>query len=145
MGNEDLINAFYSDILNQVLDAEAKKKAAAERILIIKTDQDRWPHIRDFLTCDLNKHRLLEQAAVAAMQNKADRILQHIRKLYEECDEDEVVDIIRKEMERDQKMLDSVAKEIKYPKSTTFFERRLLQEIRKYVVLQSREYLKADL
>lgn len=145
MGNEDLINAFYGDILNQVLAAETEKKAAAEKILIIRTDHDRWPYIREFLTCDLNKHRLLEQAAVAAMQNKSDRILQHIRRLYEECDEDEAIDIIRNEIEHDQKMLEAVAKEIKYPRLTNFFERRFLQEIRKYVVLQSREYIKAEL
>lgn len=144
MANEDLIHNFYSDILNQVLQTENKKKGAAEKMLIIRSDDDKWPYVRDFLSCDLEKHRLLEQAAVAAMQNKSDRVLAHISRLYEECGVDQVIDIVRAEIDRDQKMLTVIVKQIKHPDSISFFERRFLQEIRKYMVHQARLYVKVD-
>ncbi|MGE5403634.1 MAG: hypothetical protein ACM3PP_01725 [Candidatus Saccharibacteria bacterium] len=141
---DQMVKSFYKDILNSVLDLESRKKRASETILLIKAPREKLPYIRDLLNYDLEKHRLLEQAAVAAMQNQSDEILTHLSKLYDVKAGIDVIDVIREEIARNERLLDPVNKEIKRPKSGTFTERRLLQEINKYAATQAREYIKVN-
>ncbi|MGE5416902.1 MAG: hypothetical protein ACM3UZ_09095 [Acidobacteriota bacterium] len=142
--SDEMVKSFYRDILNSVLDLESRKKRASETILLIKAPREKLPYIRDLLNHDLEKHRLLEQAAVAAMQNHADEILTHLCKLYDVKAGTEVIDVIRDEIARNERLLDPVNKEIKGPKTCSFTERRLLQEINKFAATQAREYIKVN-
>lgn len=142
--SDQMIKTFYKDILNSVLDLESRKKGASETILLIKAPREKLPYIRELLSYDLEKHKLLEQAAVAAMQNNADEVLTHLSKLYVVNIGTDVVDVIREEIARIERLLDPVNKEIKRPKSGSFTERRLLQEINKYAATQAREYIKVN-
>lgn len=141
----DMVRNLYRDILKKVLVLEVNKKETAQRILILKSEQDRLPLIRDYLNADLSKHRLLERAAVSAMQNQVNEVLDHISKLYTTSDDGiSLIECIRSEIATNQSMLAPVIKEIKHPKTCTFFERRILREVNKYVINQAREYAKTD-
>lgn len=140
----EMARNLYHDILKKILALEVEKKEIAQRILILKTQPERFPLIRDFLQADLSRHQLLEQAAVTAMQNQADEVLDHISRLCPTTDGMSLIQCIRGEISRNEKMLDLVGKQIKHPKLCTFTERRILREISKYVVAQAREYAKTD-
>lgn len=141
---EDLVKAFYHDILNRVLAIERRRKQIAEQILLVRTTREKLPLIRDFLNCNLDKNRLLEQAAIAATQNMVDEVLEHIGRLYGGVSIDAVIDTIREEIERNQSLLNPVVKEIKHPRTTNFLERRMIKEIEKAVMKQAREYAKIE-
>ncbi|NLU49870.1 MAG: hypothetical protein GXX09_05595 [Syntrophomonadaceae bacterium] len=141
----DMVKAFYRDILTQVLSIEARKKRASESLLLTKSDRQRLKIIREFLTLDIDKHTLLEQAAITAFRNEAYDILDHLLKLYALDDYDKLMDCIREEISRTQRLLLPVVNEIKYPKTSGFFERRVIQEVDKYVTVQAREYIKTNL
>jgi hypothetical protein len=142
---EDLVKALYRDILSQVLLLEIQKKAAAEGILVLRSDKERLPFIKEYLELDLNKHQLLEQAAVSALQNNDPEVLDHLARLYPFSGEKRpVIDIIRSEIDYEQRLTRIIERAIKYPENITFFERRILQEISKLMVEQAREYLKVD-
>jgi len=140
----DLVRNFYRDILKKILKIELQKKKIAHQILLLRTEQERLPLIRDFLHQDLAKHQLLEQAMVSATQNKTDEVLSHIRALYGLTEGHPLPDYIRKEISFNQQLLDQVNKEIKHPESCAFFERRMVKEANKYVVSQAREYAKMN-
>ena len=141
----EMVKAFYRDILTQVLSLESRKKRTSERLLLTKSQRRRLKIIREFLTLDLDKHSLLEQAAVVAVRNNSDEVLNHLSKLYALENNDEIVEGIREEVRRTQKLLLPVVNEIKYPKTSGFLERRLIQEVNKYVTVQAREYVKTNL
>lgn len=141
----EMVRALYHDILRKILLLEVEKKATSRRILIQKSERERLPLIRDFLQADLSKHRLLEQAAVSAMQNHVDEVLEHIGQLYPSGGGISQIECIRGESARCEKMLVLVCKEIKHPKTCTFFERRVLNDIKRFVIDQAREYARTDL
>ncbi len=140
----DMVKNFYRDILKKVLVLEAQKKENAQRILILRSNKARLPWIRDFLNADLLKHRLLEQATVSATQNEVEEVLDHIKKLYSMSNDLSLIESIRLEIAMDEKMLDLIIKKIKHPKTCTFSERRILQDVNKYVIHQAREYAKVN-
>ncbi len=139
-----MVRNLYHEILKKILALEVEKKEIAVKILILKTGAERLPLIRDFLERDISKYQLLEQAAVAAMQNQANEVLDHIGKLCPPTDDISVIQGIRAEISRNQGMLTLVGKEIKHSKKCTFTERRILREIHKYVVSQAREYARTS-
>ena len=139
-----MVRSLYHDILKEVLMLEVEKKEIAQRILILKSDMDRLPLIKDFLQTDLSKHQLLEQAAVTAMQNQVSEVLDHISRLYTMTDGISLIQCIRAEINRDQKMLALLGKEMKHPDNRTFSERRILREVNKYVIFQAREYARTN-
>ncbi len=141
----EMVRALYHDILKKILLLEVEKKATSRKILIKKSDRERLPLIRDFLQAELSKHRLLEQAAVSALQNRAHEVLAHISQLYPSSDGISEIESIRVESARCEKMLVLVCKEIKDPNTCTFFERRILNDIKKFVIDQAREYARIDL
>lgn len=141
----EMVRSLYHDILRKILLLEVEKKATSRRILIKRSDRERLPLIRDFLQAELSKHRLLEQAAVSALQNRAHEVLKHISQLYPPSEGISQIECIRVESARCEQMLVLVCKEIKHPDTCTFFERRVLNDIKKYVVDQAREYARVDL
>ncbi|MGE5396062.1 MAG: hypothetical protein ACM3MK_00850 [Chitinophagales bacterium] len=140
----EMLRALYSSTLGQVLSLEVRKKEVAGCILMLKGERERLPFIKKFLTADLDKHHLLEQVATAAFQNHVDDVIHHMLKLYNQTDQDLLMDSIRTEISKDEKLLSLVAKRIKHPDYCTFSERRLLQELNKTVSRQAREYIKAS-
>jgi len=78
------VNAIYSGILEQVMTTwKNTKKELSKQILIRKDDRKRLDLIYRFLSCDLNKHELFEQAAVIAMSNNETDVLNHLKRMYE--------------------------------------------------------------
>ena len=141
----DTVKAFYRDILVHVLSIESRKKQVSQRLLLTKSERLRLRIIREFLSLDLDKHTLLQQAAVVGFQNREFDVLDHLRKLYGVEDYDELPERIRQEIQRTERLLLPIVNEIRYPKSSGFFERRLVQEVNKYVTSQAREYVKVKL
>ncbi len=141
----DVVKAFYRDILVQVLSIESRKKQVSQRLLLNKSERMRLRIIREFLSLDLDKHTLLQQAAVVGFQNQEFDVLDHLCKLYKVEAYDELPERIREEVQRTERLLVPIINEIRYPKTGGFFERRLVQEVNKYVTLQAREYVKVKL
>jgi hypothetical protein len=137
----ELLKTLYQDILQQVMVLESYKKELSIQILLTKDGSSRRLNlILQFLSYDLDKHELLEHAAVLAMSNQADTILEDLHKLYAYTGGNDLIEKIRAEIKFLQRFVNTIKKSIKHPNSRTFYERRMIQEISKYVVEQARQY-----
>jgi hypothetical protein len=132
--------SLYKNILDEVINLENKKREISIQILLTKNESKRLNLISSFLTYDLNKHELLERAAVIAVQNKELNVLEQLQKMYSHCEDDELLNKIRKEIKYIKRFRKNINKAVKYPDFLSFFERRMIQEISKYVVEQARIY-----
>jgi len=140
----EAVKAFYQNILQQVLNLELEKKNLSTDILITRNKDYRLSLILKFLNFDLKKHELLDHAAEVAMSNREDSILEHLAQLYAHTGGDnEVINRIRAEIEFIRRFISLMTKLDKHPESLSFFERRMVQEIVKYVMEQARMYNKS--
>jgi len=138
--NKMVLN-LYKDVLDRVMVIEAHKKETSRQILITRDDQKRLKLIHRFLTYDLNKHELFERATVVAINNKEENVIENIQRFYSHCEEGEqLIEKIRGEIRYIKSFLKVIEKAIKYPGFMTFSERRMVQEIRKYVLEKVRIY-----
>lgn len=140
MASDGMIEVFYREILIKVYNIELHRKRLADTILMIKEQEERLPYERDFLVLNLAKHRALEQAAVAAIQNQAVEILNQIGVLYGIKESSQIIDTIRGEIAHNEELLELINKKLKNPRPSTFVERRMLQEIHKMAAEQARQY-----
>jgi hypothetical protein len=139
--NNDNIGVLYRGAIQQVLAIEKSKKALASQILMIRDDR-RWKLIQEFLQYDLQKHLLLEQAAIVITSNGAMDILQDLEKLYQFSSGNDLLDKIRREISHTENFIAIIERGRKHKNWLSFTERRAMQEIRKYVTEQARAYNK---
>lgn len=132
----------YKNIFEQVLAIELCKKELSKKILLLKDGKRRLNFIHSFLSYDLNKHELLEHATVVAFHNQEIEILNDISRFYSYSEEDEILDCIRKEIKMSRSLMEAIRKKINNPQGLTFIEKRMLNEINKYVIEQARQYMK---
>jgi molybdopterin-guanine dinucleotide biosynthesis protein len=137
-----MVKIFYKDILEQVMIIEGYKKEKSKQILLRRDPKKSLGLISGFLHLDLEKHKLLEQAAVVALNNQENSVIEQLEKLYSHCERQDLIDNIRSEIKHIEKFQHSIKKAIRYPSFLTFSERRMIQEINKYVVEQARLYNK---
>ncbi|MDD2620045.1 MAG: hypothetical protein PHC92_05205 [Syntrophomonadaceae bacterium] len=135
-----MLKALYNDLLKQVSVLESCKKEISSEILITRKGKVRLPLIYTFLSYDLDKHELLEHATVLALSNFEENIIEDLQKLYSHHEGEELIDKIRAEIKMIKKFMQTINKAIKYPDAISFYERRMIQEISKYVVEQARLY-----
>jgi hypothetical protein len=135
------INGIYKSTIEQVLVIESCKKDISMQILMVR-DEKRWNLIQDFLEHDLQKHLLLEQAAVIAINNGADEIIQDLESLYQHTSGPDLMTKIRTECLQVEKFIKLIKKGRKHKDWLSFTERRAMQEISKFVLEQAREYNK---
>ena len=89
----ELLKTLYQDILQQVMVLESYKKELSIKILLTKDGSSRrLGLILRFLNYDLDKHELLEHAAVLAMSNQADIILEDLQRLYAYTDGNDLIE-----------------------------------------------------
>lgn len=140
----ETLKSFYQNILQQVLTLELEKKSLSTDMLVTRNKEHRLSMILKFLDYDLKKHELLEHAAVVGMRNRDDSILEHLGQLYSYTGSDEgIIARIHSEIELVSGFLNLLAKSDKHPEAVSFFERRMIQEIIKYVMEQARMYNKS--
>ncbi len=135
------VAALYTGILEQVVRLEKSKKKLSKQILISKDNRNKLELIYKFLSYELNKHELFEQAAVVALTNKEKFVISHLGCLYEPFGNGEVIDQIRKEISYTRRFMQVMEKNKSEPASTSFTERRMAKEISKYVLAQCRIYM----
>lgn len=135
-----LVVSLYNNILEQVMQLEGSKKEISTEILLAREERKRLALIYNFLSYDLSKHELLEQAAVIALTNREKLVLEHLNRLYANVGEQETVDKIRHEIKCTQRFMKVVTRAKDEKTTLTFSERRMVQEIIKFVVAQARLY-----
>ncbi|MBP8820413.1 MAG: hypothetical protein KBG91_08315 [Syntrophomonadaceae bacterium] len=135
------INGIYKSTIEQVLVIESCKKDISMQILMVR-DEKRWSLIQEFLEHDLQKHLLLEQAAVVAINNGADTIVDDLENLYQHTNGPDLITKIRTEYSQVEKFIKLIKKGRKHKDWLSFTERRAMQEISKFVLEQAREYNK---
>lgn len=139
----EMVMALYKGILEQVVALEAHKKEISADILLTRDNKKRSELVRAFLGFDLEKHELLEEAAVVALNNREDAILEHLERLYAHTrTEGAALDRIRSEIGYARQFIRAMDKYRSLPYNMNFTERRMVQEIIKYVVEQARLYVK---
>jgi hypothetical protein len=141
MENPDRVNSLYKNTIEQVLVIENCKKDISMQILMVR-DEKRWSLILEFLEHDLQKHLLLEQAAVIAINNGAGEIIQDLENLYQHTSGPDLMTKIRTECLQVEKFIKLIKKGRKHKDWLSFTERRAMQEISKFVLEQAREYNK---
>ena len=141
MENLDKVNSLYKNTIEQVLIIESCKKDISMQVLMVR-DEKRWSLILEFLEHDLQKHLLLEQAAVIAINNGADEIIQDLENLYQHTNGPDLMTKIRTECFQVEKFIKLIKKGMKHKDWLSFTERRAMQEISKFVLEQAREYNK---
>lgn len=135
-----MVGNFYKNVLDKVLLLEKAKKDLSRQILLCREDKKRLNFIRQFLQYELNRHELFEHAAVAAMNNRDEKVLKDIARFYGIDDENEVLSAVRSEISINRKFITSLEKVMKYPRFASFSERRLVKEIEKYILEKARIY-----
>lgn len=140
-GKSDSISGLYRGAIQQVLVIENYKKELASKILIV-LDERRWELIQEFLQYDLEKHLLLEQAAVIVINNDATEMIKDLEKLYQFSSGEDLISKIRQEASHIENFIKIVDRGRKHKNWLSFSERRVMQEISKYVIEQAREYNK---
>ena len=133
------VDSLYKNTIEQVLIIEKCKKDIAARILMVR-DERRWKLVQEFLEYDLQKHLLLEQAAVIALNNGSDEIVKDLEKLYQYSSGEGLLGKVRQEISHIEKFIKIIERGRKHKNWLSFTERRVLQEINKYVLEQAREY-----
>ena len=135
-----LVVTLYNNILEQVMQLENSKKELSTEILLARDMKKRLAMVYTFLSYDLSKHELLEQAAVIALTNREKMVLEHLHRLYFTTEDQETVDKIRNEIKSTQRFMKVVSRARDKKIDLDFSERRMLQEIDKYIVAQARLY-----
>lgn len=130
----------YRDIVEQVVVIEGCKKEISRDLLLLKDSEKRIKQVYNFLSYDLEKHRLLEYAAIMAVDEEDPQILRNLQKFYSYADGDDIIEKISAEIVCILRYLEILQNEIKEKGSSDFVERRMIQEICKYVTAMAKLY-----
>lgn len=130
----------YQQIIQQVAAIEAGKKEISRSLLLAKKSKDRIPQVYNFLTYDLEKHQLFCYAAIMAINYQEDKIIENIKSFYSHIEETDLLDKIDREIAYVSRYIEILNKEIKNRGSSNFIERRMIQEICKYVMALAHMY-----
>lgn len=137
------ISGFYDSILQQVMILERCKKEVGDRLLLIRDTRRRRSILYSFLSLDLEKHQLMEQAAVVAARSNEGAAIRRFTGFYSYAESNtDLVRCIRDEMRTASSHMKILQKSMLHPDQLSFAERRLVQEIDKYVTAQARLYKK---
>jgi hypothetical protein len=134
------IDSVYRSIIEQVMLIEGIKKEISRSLLLLKDSEKKIKQVYNFLSYDLEKHRLLEYAAVMAADEEDKQILNNLQKFYSYTDGDDLIEKINVEIVCILRYLEILRNEIKNKGSSDFVERRMIQEICKYVIAMARMY-----
>jgi hypothetical protein len=134
------IDTIYRSIIEQVVIIEGIKKEISRALLLVKDSDKKIKQVYNFLSYDLEKHRLLEYAAVMATEEGEGQILRNLQKFYSYVDGDDLIEKINLEIVCIMRYLEILRHEIKNKGSSDFVERRMIQEICKYVVAMAKIY-----
>lgn len=135
-------NSLLTDVLQEIIYTESIKKSLSQEILLEKDEAEKQKLIYQFLNYDLDKHFIMEQAAMLAMENNEHRMFQQLELFYKHADGDGLLAKIRAEIAHDKLFLETIEKAIDDFHVVSFVERRLIKEINKYVMTQARYYCK---
>lgn len=130
----------YNDVLKQVDVLERQKKDLSRELLLYKEGRRRMKLIYAFLSYDLDKHELFEHAAVCAMCNNEEHVLYDLQDFYAHVRGGDLMDRIRTEIKCTRRFMQLVEKSMENEGGLNFTERRLLQELCKYILEQARLY-----
>ncbi|MEQ8173683.1 MAG: hypothetical protein ABRQ26_01325 [Syntrophomonadaceae bacterium] len=130
----------YNDVLKQVDVLERQKKDLSRDLLLYKEGRRRMKLIYAFLSYDLDKHELFEHAAVCAMCNNEEHVLYDLQDFYAHVRGGDLMDRIRTEIKCTRRFMQLVEKSMENEGGLNFTERRLLQELCKYILEQARLY-----
>jgi len=134
------IDSIYRSIIEQVVIIEGIKREISRALLLVKDSDKKIKQVYNFLSYDLEKHRLLEYAAVMATEEGEGQILRNLQKFYSYADGDDLIEKINLEIVCIMRYLEILRHEIKNKGSSDFVERRMIQEICKYVVAMAKIY-----
>lgn len=135
-------STYWGDILQEILYAENTKRLICQELLLVKDNDLRQKLVYDFLCSDLDKHEILAQATVMAIEINEDFFLKRLEKFYRHCEGGDLLYKINTEIIRTQLYLDTIEKAQDKQESISFMERRLIKEIIKCVMTQARYYNK---
>lgn len=130
----------YNDVLKQVDVLERQKKDLSRDLLLYKEGRRRMKLIYAFLSYDLDKHELFEHAAVCAICNNEEHVLYDLQDFYAHVRGGDLMERIRTEIKCTRRFMNLVEKSMENEAGLNFTERRLLQEICKYILEQARLY-----
>lgn len=133
-------SSLLTDVLQEVIYTESLKKSLSQEILLEKDDLERQNLIYQFLNYDLDKHYIMEQAALLAIENDEHKLFLQLELFYKHADGDGLLSKIRAEIAHDKLFLETIEKAIDDFHAISFVERRLIKEINKYVLTQARCY-----
>lgn len=139
-------STYWGDILQEILYVENIKRLICRELLLVKENDLRQKLVYDFLCSDLEKHEILAQAAMMAIEKNEDFFLKRLEDFYQHCEGWDVLYKINTEIMRTQLYINTMEKAMHTPVAISFLERRLIKEIIKYVIAQARYYnkLKSD-
>lgn len=131
----------FHSILHQVRSLEKFKQEISRQLINTSEPGLSLSFIYSFIYFDLQKHELLWQAAWTARQNQDIDSWHILSQLYQHIDTDaDLTERIAGEIRLNRQFLKVISKTLIQPSQSSFNERRLAQEVRKYVTAQARVY-----
>lgn len=134
--------SYFKEILKEIQIIEAAKGEISLQLLLKPIKFKRQNFICDFLRYELDKHELMEELALYAINNNETEILKNMELFYSHVEEGTLLFKIRKEIYSTETFIRSMKKDMANSKGSSFLEKRLVQEINKYVMAQARCYRK---
>lgn len=133
-------NTFLGEILEEILYIEQTRRSICQELLLVRDVETKRKLAGNFLSCSLDKHEVLEQAVIRAMQVNDETVLEQLDSFYRHCEGKDLLSKIRSEIIRTQLYLDVIDRALDFPDTISFIERRLIKEIMKFVITQARCY-----
>lgn len=131
----------FHSILHQVRSLEKLKQEISHQLVSASEPALSLSFVYSFIYFDLQKHELLWQAAWTARQKQDMDSWHIISQLYQHIDTDAILTVkIADEIRLNRQFLKVINKTLVEPQQSSFNERRLAQEVKKYVTAQAQMY-----
>lgn len=128
------INNLYRKTLYQVMLLEKERCDISQDILQMKNHKEQQKLMISFLCLDLKKHQLLAYASQVAVQLGDHNVINRLKNLYCHVNKsDSILKIIQYEIDKTCQLISTMQKSLQSPADMTFSEKRLTQEIKKYI------------
>jgi len=131
---------FYTEIIQQVILVERCRHDLNKRLLSSKNRAQKRQLMLSFLCLDIEKHQLFASAAQVAVQDGDETVIRRLHNFYRHNAEfDNIVMIIQDEINKTRKFIHVIQRSLHGWAEMSFAEKRLAQEIEKYIIVRAQQ------
>lgn len=132
------LSPFIDQLIEDVLQLEKIRRELGRQILFTRNRQERQKLIYTFLSYELDKHEIMADIALITISENKSMILAQLECYYQHIQGEDLLEKIDGEIKQIRSYLQLIHRSIHAVSSLSFAERRILQELNKYILVQAR-------